>query len=362
MNFFAVFMAFFSVLGAIDRIIGNRFGLGEQFEKGFHLFGISALSMIGMIILAPLLAQFMDPVLRLMGSLRLEPSILPATLFANDMGGAALSYQVAADPALGRFNALVVSSMMGVTISFTVPVALTMVKAEQHKNTLLGFLCGVITVPLGCFVGGLLMGIAPMTVLWDLLPLLVFSALICCCLLFWPTATVKVFQIFGTAIGVLITIGLAIGVVEFLTGLTPLKGLDTLENGAAICLNASVVASGAFPFMHILSKLLDKPLKWLGKAMGINQVSALGFVSTIATSVTTYGMMGVMDAKGVVLNSAFAISAAFTLAGHLAFTMAMDASAIAPMIAGKLFAGVLAVVLATFIYKRGERKQTAANT
>ena len=338
-------MAFFSVLGAIDRIIGNRFGLGEQFEKGFHLFGISALSMIGMIILAPLLAQFMDPVLRLMGSLRLEPSILPATLFANDM-----------------FNALVVSSMMGVTISFTVPVALTMVKAEQHKNMLLGFLCGVITVPLGCFVGGLLMGIAPLTVLWDLLPLLVFSALICCCLLFWPTATVKVFQIFGTAIGVLITIGLAIGVVEFLTGLTPLKGLDTLENGAAICLNASVVASGAFPFMHILSKLLDKPLKWLGKAMGINQVSALGFVSTIATSVTTYGMMGVMDAKGVVLNSAFAISAAFTLAGHLAFTMAMDASAIAPMIAGKLFAGVLAVVLATFIYKRGERKQNAANT
>ena len=29
MNFFAIFMAFFSVLGAIDRIIGNRFGLGE---------------------------------------------------------------------------------------------------------------------------------------------------------------------------------------------------------------------------------------------------------------------------------------------------------------------------------------------
>ena len=30
-------MVFFSILGAIDRILGNHFGLGKQFEKGFML-------------------------------------------------------------------------------------------------------------------------------------------------------------------------------------------------------------------------------------------------------------------------------------------------------------------------------------
>ena len=30
-------MAFGAVLGGLDRIIGNRFGLGKRFEEGFEL-------------------------------------------------------------------------------------------------------------------------------------------------------------------------------------------------------------------------------------------------------------------------------------------------------------------------------------
>ena len=37
MNVIAVVMAIFAVLGAIDRIIGNRFGIGKEFEKGITL-------------------------------------------------------------------------------------------------------------------------------------------------------------------------------------------------------------------------------------------------------------------------------------------------------------------------------------
>ncbi len=32
-------MVGFMVLGAIDKIIGNKFGLGEQFEEGIMLWG-----------------------------------------------------------------------------------------------------------------------------------------------------------------------------------------------------------------------------------------------------------------------------------------------------------------------------------
>ena len=52
-----IVMAGGAVLGGIDRVLGNRLGLGEQFEKGFLLLGPMALSMAGMICLTPVLTD-----------------------------------------------------------------------------------------------------------------------------------------------------------------------------------------------------------------------------------------------------------------------------------------------------------------
>ena len=89
-----------------------------------------------------------------------------------------------------------------------------------------------------------------------------------------------------------------------------------------------------------------------GKKLGISEVSALGFLSTLATNVTTFEMMNKMDKKGIVLNSAFAVSAAFSFAGHLAFTMAFNIDYIPAVITGKLVAGITALLLAMLFYKR----------
>ena len=62
MNVLTITILTFSLLGAFDRIFNNRFGLGNEFEKGFILFGNKALSMIGMIIIAPLIADIFKPV------------------------------------------------------------------------------------------------------------------------------------------------------------------------------------------------------------------------------------------------------------------------------------------------------------
>lgn len=352
MNFVAVFMCVFSLLGAIDRIIGNRFGIGKQYEKGFYLFGNMALSMIGMIVISPILAKWLAPVFGFISNtLHLDPSIIPASLFANDMGGAPLSVEIAVNDKIGMYNALVVSSMMGCTISFTLPYALGAVKKENHENMLVGFLCGIVTIPLGCFVSGLVLRLPIVALLLNLLPLVVFSAIIAIGLWIMPNVCVKIFSVFGTIMKIIISIGLCMGVIEFLTGFG-YKELETFETAAMICVNAAVVMSGAFPFLHIVSKLISKPLTKLGKKIGVNETSALGFVSSLATSVTTFEIMENMDKKGVIFNSAFAVSAAFTFAGHLAFTLAMDADYIFPMIIGKLISGVSAVLVALVVYKR----------
>ena len=341
MNAIKYVMLFFAMLGALDRIIGNRFGLGKEFEKGFMLLGNMALSMIGMIVISPLIADLLEPVFAFVsGTLRIEPSIIPASLFANDMGGAPLAKEIAVDEGMGMFNALVVSSMLGCTISFTIPYALGIVEARQHKPLLLGLLCGIVTIPLGCLIGSLVLQLPLGALLMNLLPLVLFSVLVAVGLLLCPDACVKIFNGFGIFIKILITIGLALSVLRFLTGIEVIKGLATLEEGAAVCLNAAAVMSGAFPLMAVVSRLLTKPRKQLGRRMGVGETAAMGFLSSLATSMITFPMMKDMEDKGVLLNAAFSVSAAFTFAGHLAFTMAFDARHITSMIVAKLTEGV----------------------
>ena len=165
----------------------------------------------------------------------------------------------------------------------------------------------------------------------------------------------------GAFIKILITVGLVLGMIRFLTGFEVVGGLATLEEGAAVCLNASVVMAGAFPFLYLLSRVLTKSMQALGRVLSVNETAALGFVSTLATNVTTFEMMKDMDDKGTVLNSAFTVSAAFTFAGHLAFTLAYDAAYILPMIVGKLSAGVLALLLAIFMEGKSKKKKIDEN-
>lgn len=351
MNYITIIVLTFSVLAAIDKIFGNRFGLGKEFEKAFNLLGAMALSMIGMIVISPAIADVMTPVSGFFSDvLGIDASIIPASLFANDMGGAPLSVEMAGNEKIGLFNALVVSSMMGCTISFTIPFALGVVGKEQHNELLSGLLCGIVTIPIGCIVSGIICGLPIGTLLMTLLPLIIFACIIAVGLICFPELSIKIFKIFGAFITILITVGLSLGIIRFLTGYEVIKGLATLEEGASICVNAAVVLSGSFPFVFVLAKVLSKPLKFVGKKIGVNEFSVVGVVSSVASSATAFGMMDKMDKKGVMMNSAFAVSGAFVLGSHLAFTMAFDEKYIAPVLVGKLVSGICAVILAYVMF------------
>lgn len=53
-------LAAFLLWGAADYCLGNRWGLGERFADGFKAMGPLALSMIGIVSLAPVLAGHPD--------------------------------------------------------------------------------------------------------------------------------------------------------------------------------------------------------------------------------------------------------------------------------------------------------------
>lgn len=352
MNILTTIILVFSILGLVDKLLGNKFGLGIEFEKGFSLFVPMIFSMVGMLVISPAVGVLLDPFFNWFYSVfNVDPSIIPASLFANDMGGMTLSKLICKSEEIGNFNAYVVSSMMGCVVSFTIPFAISVVKKELHKEMFLGLLCGITTIPIGCFVSGLICGIGVLDLLISLLPLILFSVALGVFLILFTNICIKVFVIFGHFIRWVAMLGLACAIFTFLTKIEICRYFDSFENAAYICANACVTLSGALPLMFVISKLLNNALSKVGDKMGINSFSLFSFLSTLVTNATTFSSMEKMNKKGVVLNSAFAVSAAFTFGGHLALTMAFNAEYTLPMIIGKIVSGISAIIMAMLVYK-----------
>lgn len=348
-------MVIFMALGAVDRIIGNKFGLGEKFEEGILAMGSLALAMVGIICLAPVLANLLRPVVvpvyQFLGA---DPAMFAGTILANDMGGAPLAKELALTPEAGQFGGLIVGSMLGPTIVFTIPVGLGIIQAEDRRYLATGVLAGVITIPVGAFLGGLVAGFPVGMVARNLIPILLFALLIALGLWLIPEGMVKGFQVFGKIVVIVITIGLAAAIIEKLTGLALIPGMNPIEDGVLIVGDIAVVLAGAFPLVYVITKVFQKPLMKLGHLLGMNDIAAAGMVATLANNIPMFGMMKDMDERGKVLNVAFAVSAAFVFGDHLGFTAGFDESMIFPMIIGKLVGGITAVAVA-MLFTRKER-------
>ena len=194
-------MIIFMVLGAIDKIIGNKFGLGEQFEAGFNAMGALALSMIGIICLAPVIAALLKPIIvPIYMALGADPAMFATTILANDMGGAPLALEFAQDINAGKFSAFIVGAMMGPTIVFSIPVAIGIINKEDQKYLALGIASGMITIPIGAFCGGLAAGYGIVFLIKNLIPIIIVSILLTLGLIFIRDILKKIAHENGVAV------------------------------------------------------------------------------------------------------------------------------------------------------------------
>ena len=349
-------MAAFAVLGALDRILGNRFGIGVKFEEGIQTMGALALAMIGVICLAPVLAQVLRPVVvPVYTFLGADPAMFAGTLLACDMGGGPLAAELTQDIQAAQLGGVITGSMLGATVVFTIPVAMGVLRQEDRPAAAKGILAGVVTVPVGVLVGGLVAGFSVGMVARNLIPILLIAALIALGLWKAERLMVRGFEIFGKGIVILITVGLTAAIVETLTGFVVIPGMAPLSEGFETVGAIAIVLAGAFPLVAVVTRLLKKPLMALGKLLGINDTAAAGLVATMANSIATFDMVKDMDERGKVVNVAFAVSAAFVLGDHLGFTAGFAPEMLPAMILGKLAGGISAVAVALWITgKRGK--------
>jgi ethanolamine transporter len=373
-------------LGALGRSFA---GSGAQFEEGFMAMGALGLAMVGVIALAPVLAQILGPVvIPIYKALGASPAMFATTLLANDMGGFFLAKELATtngvvDNAAWLYAGLILGAMMGPTIVFSIPVAIGIIDEKDRRFLAMCVLAGIVTIPIGCIAGGLVamnsgitIGGQPVVftlgmILTNLIPVLICSVLVAVGLWLIPERMINGFQIFAKLLVSLITMGLALAVLKATIGFEVIPGMDPIFMVAGdkpgevmraieVIGYIACVLLGAYPMVFLLTRWFEKPLMGIGALLHINNNAAAGMVATLANNIPMFGMMNKMDDRGKVLNVAFAVSAAFTFGDHLGFTAANMPGMIFAVIVGKLVGGVTALGVAMLIAPKSAAKSGVA--
>lgn len=352
-----IIMAIFAVIGGIDRIFGSRLGLGKEFEKGIVLMGQLFLSMSGMLVLAPVIAKLLSPVIipvyNLFGA---DPAMFAGSFLACDMGGYPLAAELSDNTDAIRLGGIVASSMLGVTVTFTLPVAMGVISKEDRAYASKGLLCGIVTVPIGIFVGGLVAGCSHIFVLKNTIPIIILSLLIALGLWKFERILIICFTVFGRLMTALSTLGLLLAIIQRFCGVTVIAELAPLDEAFTVIGDIALMLAGAFPLMYIITKLLRKPLLYIGKRMRINENSVIGLLTSLINSIPVFNSVKDMDERGKIINMAFAVSGAFVFGDHLAFTAGSDPGGILALITGKLCAGICAIIVAIVFTKSIDTK------
>lgn len=342
------FMAFGVLIGGVDRILGNRFGFGVRFENAFRLLGPIALSMAGIICLAPLLSSLMgSAVVPLSDLLGMDPGIF-GSILSIDMGGYQLALDLAADPQIGRFAAIIVSSIFGCTVVFTIPVGLGTIRMDDRPYFTKGILLGLIAMPAAILTGGLVFGLTVVEILWNSSPILMISLLLFIGIVKWPDAMMRGFQVFARLIQMITTAGLTLAAIHHIAGIEILKGMPPLMDAMKTVCSIAIVMLGSMPLAELIQRLMKVPFTWIRKQTGLNSVSTTALLLSMVSVTPALAMIPDMDKRGKVVNSAYIVCGASAFAAHLAFTMSTQPDMVPALLSAKLLGGFLGAAIALF--------------
>ena len=208
--------------------------------------------------------------------------------------------KLASDPSIGNFAGMILGTMMGPTIVFTIPVALSIIKKEDRPFLGAGVLSGLITIPIGCILGGLVMNmteykISFLRIVQNLIPVIIVAGLIVIGLWRKPDKMINGFVKFGNAVTIIITIFTAIAVFEYETKIYfPLfdimakpdeNGIIPLESGLLVCGQIAVVLIGAFPMVLWITRTFGSALEKIGGKLGMNKEGSAGLVANLANNI-----------------------------------------------------------------------------
>ena len=357
MQVIEITLVIFALLGVIDCITGRHLKIGEEFEKGVHAIGSLVFCMAGFIILSPAIADLLVPVLRpVTDFLNIDVSVI-AGFFSSDGGGGVMAFELTDSELWAGYNGLIVGSLFGWMICF-IPMALNLTDKKYYDDALLGLLFGIATLPIGCILGGIMIGAPIIKLLITTLPVITLSIITCIGLILNPNLCKKIFKIIGDILNIVLYFGLGVALLQRFTNIVIIKNIISIDEALATVCYIAMLLSGIFPLLAIISRVFKKPFAGLGRLLKIDENSVMGFITSLANCIPMLAFVGDMNKKGRIMNYAFATSAAFVFGDHLAFILAKSAAEnlsskyLIAMIVSKLVGGVSALLVTQLLYKK----------
>lgn len=342
MNFFIFIMLILCLIGLLDKILNNRLGLVEAFDKGINSMGSIAMSMIGFYCIAiALIQKNVDVITAMSSNSLLDPSIIIGSILAPDIGGFSIISGLD-NKAFLIFSGVILTSTLGQTISFQLPIFLASLKKDDLQPFIKGLVYGILSLPLVLVIFALYLQIPHLLI--NLLPILILCLLLIAGLYFSYKKTIFVLTLFGYVIRIVSMILFALVILQLFFDSFSFTSTALISEAMIIVLRMCIVVCGSMILSDILIKKFSRIIFMIGQKLGINSTSVIGLLLSFGTSIAMIPLFSQMDHKGKVINAAFSVSGAYVFGGQLGFiSSVVDNHGVLIYMTSKIIAGVLAI-------------------
>lgn len=367
------------VVGGVCYIIDDQSELGQSFNDGLHAMANLFIPICGLMASVPFLKVFIvnaiGPVFNVVGA---DPVLAAAFIMAPDCGSFALATEIGQTPDL--FPLIIATGFMcASTISFNIPIGLSMLEKEDHKYLALGTMSGFLSVPFGVLITSLIVTfthpairttfttvgapdhVAMLTIgmiVRNLIPLIIICALLALGLKLFPNGMVKGFKVFGKIMTGALTCVVMACIVQHYTslftdilgvgwGFDPILG-DEANTFRAIELLGTIamMLTGAFPMVTLIRRYLSKPLEKLGRLAGLDANGSIGLVACLPNGLALFPFIKDMRPQDKVVCLAFLVCGGYCVGDFLAFNVNFQPNLLVPVFVGQVCGGIIGILFA----------------
>ena len=356
MNPVILIMLIFAAAGLLDKILGGKLSLSKDFDQGLSFMGSIALSLVGVTCLGVYAVQAnSQAIASITGHFPFDPSLIIGALLAPDMGGLPISLEIASTEANGVFSGALLSACLGTLICFQLPVFLSALDKGQMLDMMKGFLLGLVVIPGGLAIGGLLLGLSPKDLLLNLVPVIIICAVLGLAFKLANNLTAACLLRFGQAVQIISFLLFALVIAGLYIPAFAIADYQMVADTFISVGKMTVIICGSMVLSHIALIVFPDQLHWISKKLRTNEVSVVGLILSMTSSLAMIPLFHQMDNRGKIMNAAFSVSGAYVLGGQMAYVAGLTSSMqLSAYIITKLICGLCAIALAFAVTKDEE--------
>lgn len=346
-------ISIFFLLSGFDFLRENRWGLGEKFKDGIMSAGTLIMSMAGIFAFSPLIGKVIGVFLIPIGKVfNIDPSVFPAMFLATDMGALGIAESIALNMEMYNVSGVIIASTLGATISFSIPLALGIIKNEHQDDFYKGLMYGLVTVPLAPIIASLMLEINIKVMVINISPMLVLTLILCIGMFKFRDKLIKALTLLGKSIQKLSLIGLiAMGIISILGLNIDKVFMIPIDETLGVAGRIALFLGGAYPMIDFVTEKFYKWFKGIGNIVGINEYAVSSLLGSLASNIIVFKNFDKLDSNGRIICTAFSISAACVIGGQMGFVSFKAPDILNIYIISKLLAGMSSLILAIILDK-----------